>query len=80
MVFVVSFEHFMTFRRTVVRQAAQRRNGAPQPTRLRRPGVEPRHKLHTDINVVEGISAKLVYLADLRFAVTQAVPKVLGTK
>ena len=48
------------------RQAApQRRTGALEPIRPRRPGVEPRHKLRTEINVVEG-SAKFVYLSDLR--------------
>ena len=51
-----------------VRQAApQRGTGDLEPTRPRRPGIEPRHKLHTDINVVEG-SAKLVYLSDLRLS------------
>ena len=49
-----------------VRQAApQRGTGALEPTRPRRPGVEPRHKLRTEINVAEG-SAKLLYLSDLR--------------
>ena len=68
-----------TRRLGLVRQAApQRRTGALEPTRPRRPGVEPRHKLRTEINVVKG-SAKLVYVSIWpHVAVAQAVPKVLG--
>ena len=67
-----------TRRLSLVRQAVpQRRTEALEPTRPRRPGVEPRHKLRTEINVVKG-SAKLVYLSDLMSPWAQAVPKVLG--
>ena len=50
-----------------------------RPSLYPRPGVEPRHKLRTEINVVDG-SAKLVYLSDLGSPWHRQYLKVLGTK